>query len=914
MPFDDLGTENGERNMAEVYTALSNGGGPAFLGNTRYGWVGSSYILFGYFIDQINNGNINLGSAEAIARTHTSNYYLRYAHNLIGCPETPFWAGQPNTMNLAVDYTNNKVRMYKADGTVLSGAKVSFNYGGTYYFDTTDASGYAYAPYDLTEAHEVGGSYPGYLPVYTQHVDGGYWSSSNPIRGNVIVASSSYLNLLGNLTIPKHSTLIIEDGATVTLYSGYTLTVEGDIELRGEDSKLIVNGSLNITGSSTISGSGYIYLNGNINAEPDATLTIEGVDQSTKLLEVNSKIEFDSAFASITIKNGLIEMNGSDAELYINSGVDNVSIDNVLVCSPTPYAYNGHQGIDIRSDGTVTVKNSTFKYGYYGLYASRDAAADIISVDDCDFSYCYYGFKAYNCGVDIDDCNFESNTSMGLYCTSMDKQSYINNSTIKYQDGTYDYGIYYQGASAARLSLYNNTISNNYRGVYLNGNFTSSIKCSSISNNTDYGVYAYNTDIYLAGASGISGGSNFLYSNKYALKVYGSYASFYLNDGYNDLRSDSYSVYGYLSGVAGGSIACNNNYWKTGGGSPVNLTNYDVNGALSDIYLTDNSPESYYQPCSTIGFKSASISSTVSDESYDYREVSTSIGDLPLNDAIDQILNTDAEAGTVYDINTQYELISEVLMNDLNDLNAGEDWYVKHVYHMFKSAMGSFDKDESTGKVSAKQMDKMLNVIAKLEKEEAKRAFKILNYSSNRYSLHIDKANMLWYNGKYDEAIELLTKLQNKVDASEICELTKMICRIKVDRAFIESSNTLEIEEAMAVCEECDESNKVGTLNESGEGVTINNASSSDNLGLDDYSLSIIPNPVAAVSEILVQGCSGGKIAVYNSTGQLVFNEALISDRYTKTISNTTFTEGVYMVVVSVNGKAVKSQKMVVVK
>lgn len=919
-PFDEWHTDAGYPNMGEAFTSWNSGGGPAYIGNSRYGYPGTSHDLMNKFLDAIQmtvagNNNLHIGIAESKSKQHYYDHYIGLSNNLIGCPETPFWLEEPNTMHLSVDYTNNKIRMYKADGTVLSGAKVSFNYGGTYYFDTTDASGYAYAPYDLTEAHEVGGSYPGYLPVYTQHVDGGYWSSSNPIRGNVIVASSSYLNLIGNLTIPKYSKLIIEDNATVTLNSGLTLTVEGDIEFRGVNSKLIVNGSLNIKGSSTISGSGYLYLNGNINAEPGANLTIEGEGQSTKLLEVNSKIEFDTDFASITIKDGLIEMNGSDAGLYINSEVDNVSIDNVLVCSPESDAYNGHQGINILSDGTVTVKNSTFKYGYYGLCASREATAPIIIVEDCSFQYNTYGLRAYNGGVGINECTFMYNTYRGLYCSSMDKQSYINNSTIKYQNGSGDYGLYYHGESTARLSLYSTDISYNYYGAYINGSFTSSIKCSSIANNTEYGVYAYNTDIYLAGASGISGGSNFLYSNKYALRIYGSYASFYLNNGYNDLRSDSYCVYGSVSGVAGGYIACYNNYWKTGGGTPVYLTNYNVTGAGgSTIYLTDYSPESSYQPCLTVDPIGLSMSVASVEETIDYREVNTSIGDLALNVAVDQILNTDAEAGTVYDANTQYELISEVLMNDLDDLNPYEDWYVKHAYRMFKSDMGSFENDKNTDKVSAKQMDKMLNVIAKLEKDAAKGTNKLSKYAPKRSALFIDKANMLWYNGKYDQAIELLSKLQNKVNASEVCEINKMICRIKVDRAFIESNNTLEIDEALAVCEECDESRKSATLNNNGDDGMTNETLPSEKLGWDDYSLNIIPNPISSVSEIRIKGYEGGEMLIYNSVGQIISNKVLPSNNYTQTISATQMDEGIYMVVVSVNGKAVQTQKMVVVK
>ncbi|MBU0474345.1 MAG: T9SS type A sorting domain-containing protein [Bacteroidetes bacterium] len=89
-PFDDYHTNAGDYNLGESFTVNNLAGGTAFLGNTRFGWVYSSYHLFEDFADLIEGGNRHLGVAELISKNNNthSRHYLSYSHNLIGCPET----------------------------------------------------------------------------------------------------------------------------------------------------------------------------------------------------------------------------------------------------------------------------------------------------------------------------------------------------------------------------------------------------------------------------------------------------------------------------------------------------------------------------------------------------------------------------------------------------------------------------------------------------------------------------------------------------------------------------------------------------------------------------------------------------------------------------------------------------------
>ena len=78
--------------------------------------------------------------------------------------------------------------------------------------------------------------------------------------------------------------------------------------------------------------------------------------------------------------------------------------------------------------------------------------------------------------------------------------------------------------------------------------------------------------------------------------------------------------------------------------------------------------------------------------------------------------------------------------------------------------------------------------------------------------------------------------------------------------------------------------------------------------------LSVIPNPVSGTSQIKVSAVKGARVKIYSATGQVMSNDILTSGNYAKTINNTEFSQGIYMVIVLVDGKPVKTEKMVVVK
>lgn len=154
--FDlDNSPRNSGRCVAETMLILENRGACAFIGNTRYGWVSSSYKLGQDFIDYIYNNDNRLGPANLYSKLNYSHYRdLNYGLNLFGDPALAVWTEAPldlavdrpenispgeNSFNVSVNYNGQPVG--GALVTVVSEAE-------NYFLDYTDASGKVAVAFD----------------------------------------------------------------------------------------------------------------------------------------------------------------------------------------------------------------------------------------------------------------------------------------------------------------------------------------------------------------------------------------------------------------------------------------------------------------------------------------------------------------------------------------------------------------------------------------------------------------------------------------------------------------------------------------------------------------------------------------------------------------------------------------------
>lgn len=145
MPYDDYyywGTNrkipSGSRTLGASYTVAYSGGGPAYLGNTRDGYVPHSRYLETNFFDSINL-SLHLGIAEEKSKIglpyHSGLYHwVCLAHNLLGCPETELWTATPTTYSPTINVNGDSVTINSG----VSGSKIcvmSALDNGSSYFD-----------------------------------------------------------------------------------------------------------------------------------------------------------------------------------------------------------------------------------------------------------------------------------------------------------------------------------------------------------------------------------------------------------------------------------------------------------------------------------------------------------------------------------------------------------------------------------------------------------------------------------------------------------------------------------------------------------------------------------------------------------------------------------------------------------
>jgi hypothetical protein len=168
----------GEPCMAEFYPLASQKGGVAFLGNTRWGWVGVSYLLFEEFIQNLFDENLNhhLGVAEALSRCAYPGYRdIDYGHNLFGDPEMQVWTQTPAALSVIhpeqVTLGKQSVALsVSSQGGGVDQARVCMTLRGkTIFLGQTDQNGGISCNLDLDDVGEM--SLVVTKPNYVPYVD-----------------------------------------------------------------------------------------------------------------------------------------------------------------------------------------------------------------------------------------------------------------------------------------------------------------------------------------------------------------------------------------------------------------------------------------------------------------------------------------------------------------------------------------------------------------------------------------------------------------------------------------------------------------------------------------------------------------------------------------------------------------------
>ena len=237
MPFDDYGTPDNCRNCAEAFMCMNLSGGPAYLGNTRNGWIYGSSRLYTEFLRQISSIT-NLGKAEALSKITYSGYkkhWMALAHNLAGCPEMPLWTSTPSKLSPSIGVSGNKL-FITTGGVAVDKICVMGAVNSNYFEVKTDVSSAVFT--DVPKPYYVTITKKNYIPyrnsIGNVYVQNEYFSSMTYLTCDNVYAGYSVTTDIpvGNVVIPNGGNVVFDAENNIILDAGFEVQLGGFFETK----------------------------------------------------------------------------------------------------------------------------------------------------------------------------------------------------------------------------------------------------------------------------------------------------------------------------------------------------------------------------------------------------------------------------------------------------------------------------------------------------------------------------------------------------------------------------------------------------------------------------------------------------------------------------------------------------------
>ncbi|MBN2055624.1 hypothetical protein JW905_11915 [bacterium] len=247
--------------VSEHFVTNPNGGGIAYIGNSRYGWGSPGYPGYGvsdqfdrcFFHYLLAEGRVHLGEALALTkvsfidRSREENVFRwhQYQLNLLGDPEVAVWTAAPLVpvvaapASLPAGVVDVTVVVTDDGGAAVEGATVCFsNDDGVYGYEETDRAGAASVPLEVSGATVrlvVSGAnlvpHSSQVPVVHQgpwlhaveaRVDDGAGNGDGEINPGETFDLTVVLENLGGAVAHSPAAVLSCDAAGVTVVSGAT--------------------------------------------------------------------------------------------------------------------------------------------------------------------------------------------------------------------------------------------------------------------------------------------------------------------------------------------------------------------------------------------------------------------------------------------------------------------------------------------------------------------------------------------------------------------------------------------------------------------------------------------------------------------------------------------------------------------
>gem|GEM_PF-4759979 len=737
--------------------------------------------------------------------------------------------------------------------------------------------------------------------------------------GTLEIKNGAQVRMNGNGLIKidastQNANLIYDQGASILLNDNTTC-----LEIKGN---LTISNNANFT----FSGGGFVRFTStanpsqNITAGTNASITLQGSSQTQKILEIQQESIYPpSNLVSLTLQNGKVVLY-PNTRINPNGLSTAITVNNILLTSNTG-AFNSHRGFVLFGQPSVSITNSIFQYGSYGIYAYLSYGGNPLTISNCTFRYCDKGLFTHDKGITLNGCSFNGNTTntgYGFYAEAMSFPSTANASAFPNNK----YGIYFNGATGSSFNLSNSSVTGNQvDGIGADGSYTFTALCNSISSNTSHGINMTNgVSLNVSqlqnpqgGYNNISGNGEGIYTSTGNLLYLQNNTTSGCNNFYTS-ATGSWDIYGYLSGYscASRNIAGNNNFWTSSNGQPVWGTNYELwNKSIcfpnNNVTITDPTPKAY-QSCG--GGGSDIITNNLLNpftSTSDVRQITTaSFNNVYISTAVQQAINnltiSNASGNNVKALGE----FTEILSYPITNATPSEDWLLQVSYDYLKTAAGLvFGNNQNSTNVTLLQkvfavQDKLIGIYNTDS-----------NYEKKLYTT-LDKALIYRLNSNRSEALNIINGMLIWAKSSDYAMLNHWICMIQTEKDIL--AGTIKKEDIQSIVESC---NTLYGSSSNTRSVTNYSIEQNNNIASGDTKMEIFPNPFNESTTIKVSlpdNTANTIIELYNITGVKIKSYELKQGENSVIVKGSEMDSGIYYVVLKINQKNVLFNKLILSK
>jgi len=651
-------------------------------------------------------------------------------------------------------------------------------------------------------------------------------------------------------------------------------------------------------------------------------MTFNGEGQNHKKLEIAQPSLYThgvngvNAVKYISFANCKVVMSGSNSRLSLYRANDgSINLNNVTITSSTGNR-TGHRGIALYGQTNITIQNSVFSNGLYGIHAMlnyTDGAP--LTLTNCAFYNNDRGLNVNDKGITLNYCTFDGN-GYGVYADGMTFSSESNYSSYIYSTND---GINYTSASTGGLYvLYPLIMNNSNNGIAYSGATKLSVRCGDVRSNYKGITFSNNASLNMSQNESPIGGRVRMSVNT-ENNIYASNGNLlFLNSGYNNLQRNTNKM--VISGNLGGYSACPTylsaqyNRWNSSNTSPVYGTDYSLihNGTcrLKQVYLTDNSPT--YATCTAPpplfagGDNSFASSTIINTQNYNNTTLPNAV-----TDAVNLIENNNYY--------TASDRLFEILNYPLLSTSAADNYYLNKAYLYMKENMAYIIRDLVSDTALSAQ-NTLANHVGKLKSIQNNIIAQTQNDTNayNRYYYaSLDKALLYRAIYDYDNALLNLNNILPWVKPTNADELNKWICLTQLEKDVLDS--IVRKEDFFELKQLCEYNVQLKIASNDTNDTLYNEEPEADNvvISIDDPYITVTPNPVTNQSLINVYVPDlkdDVVIRIFDVLGTLHKEIKINEIQSTIRINNSSFKDGVYQFVLSQGNTVLDNVRVVFVK